>query len=348
MTAIADVRRLPIRLVTSQNDVLDRLLLGSSLKMQHLRELVRRFAPTQLPVLIQGPTGSGKGVVARAIHEVSGRVGPFVTANVAAFGDSLIESELFGHLKGAFTNATGRRAGLFLHANRGTAFLDEIHQLSPAAQPKLLRVTECGLIRPVGSDEEVKSDFRLLCAANVNIEKLVESGRFQEDLLGRLSRLVVRVPPLAERTEDIPELVQHFLHEMPGLGATSVSQGGLSALQEYHWPRNVRELASVLERAAVLGDDPIIGRAGVLAALCCEEPARGCADRQARAVDRRELIDKEEEDRHARIRRAFHESDGTAKGAAAMLGVSRPTLYRWLRELRMPTPQRGRIRDTTM
>jgi DNA-binding NtrC family response regulator len=246
---------------------IEELLLGNSSHMREVRRLVGRFGPTRLPVLVTGPTGAGKGLVAQAIHASSRRNGRYVAANVAALGDGLIESELFGHVRGAFTSSAGARHGLVQHADHGTLFLDEIHRLSPTAQPKLLRVLETQLVRPVGSDNEVRSDFRVVSAANEDLESLVNAGRFQGDLLGRLARLVIHVPPLVEHAEDIPVLAERFVSGLEGCCGARFTPAGFHALMEHDWPRNVRELQVVVERAAILADRPWIDRTDVVEAI---------------------------------------------------------------------------------
>jgi DNA-binding NtrC family response regulator len=321
------------------------LLLGDSVPMRNLRRLVSKFGPTPLPVLIIGPTGSGKGLVAQALHEASRRTGRYVVANMAAFGDGLLESELFGHVRGAFTNSTGSRRGLLLHADLGTIFLDEVHRVSAVAQSKLLRVLETQLVRPVGSDSEFKSTFRVVSAANEDLEMLVECGRFQGDLLGRLSRLVINVPPLVDHIEDVPVLAERFLVAMDGIGATAFTPAAMQLLQQYDWPRNVRELQAVVERASILSDGALVDRSDILGALhCAGRPSTG------NATSSRELpTDKDPlAQRERRVIDALRSGGGKVRAAAIHLGVSRKTLYRWLQDLGIQPPERRRARATDL
>jgi DNA-binding NtrC family response regulator len=318
-------------------DRIEQLLLGSSPSMGEVRRLVMRFGPTPLPILVTGPTGAGKGLVAQAIHESSSRTGRYVVANVAALGDGLVESELFGHVRGAFTSSTGARRGLVQHADQGTLFLDEIHRLSPAAQPKLLRVLETRLVRPVGSDNEVRADFRLISAANEDLEALVEAGRFQSDLLGRLSRLVIHVPSLSEHIEDLPVLAEQFIRGLEGLGAMGFTKAALDVLMNHEWPRNVRELQTVVERAAILANGPLIDRADAIAAISAGIGRAASAYRAVRSID-------PDAQRERRLLDALTCSGHRVKGAAALLGVSVNTVYRWMSEFGIATPERRSTR----
>ena len=330
----------------SREAVARELLLGDSQPMQELRRLVVKFAPTSLPVLIAGPTGSGKGVVARALHVASGRSGRYVVTNMAAFGEGLLESELFGHVRGAFTSSTGTRRGLLQMAHGGTAFLDEVHRLSASAQPKLLRVLETGLLRPVGSDDEVRSDFRVVSAANENLEMLVDAGRFQGDLLARLSRLVIHVPPLVDHLDDVPLLAHRFVQGLVGVRSVCITNSAMDALMEHDWPRNVRELQAVVERAAILAEGSWIDRTEVREAIAAgvRRPDMDRSDPR-----RASLAIPERPDRIARRERklleALEKSQGRVRLAAVQLGVSKKTVYRWLRELNIDPPERRRPRS---
>lgn len=313
-------------------DRVEALLLGTSPQIREVRRLVVRFGPTPLPVVVTGPTGAGKGLVAQALHESSRRPGRFVAANVAALGDGLVESELFGHVRGAFTNSAGSRRGLAQHADRGTLFLDEIHRLSPVAQPKLLRALDTQLIRPVGSDNEIRADFRVISAANEDLEDLVDAGRFQGDLLARLSRLVIHVPPLVDHIDDVPLLAERFVQSLEGCAGSRFTQTGFDALMEYDWPRNIRELRTVVERAAILADRPWIDRSDVMAAIQVGQRTRHrpLSSTSPNAQRERRLLD------------ALEASGGQVRGAATLLGVSLNTAYRWLTEFGIATPERRR------
>jgi DNA-binding NtrC family response regulator len=233
-------------------------LLGKSAAMQRLFSLLERLSGSQSTVLIQGESGTGKELVARALHIHSPRSRhPFVPINCAAMPEGLLESELFGHVKGAFTGAQIARKGLFLEASQGTIFLDEIGDMPVGMQAKLLRVLEQHQIRPVGSDREVEVDVRVLAATNRDLETEVQQGNFREDLYYRLKVMMVRVPPLREHPDDIPFLAETFLQrytDTANVGPRRFSREALSCLETYPWPGNVRELSHVIERAVTLSD----------------------------------------------------------------------------------------------
>jgi two-component system response regulator PilR (NtrC family) len=234
---------------------LDRVI-GVSEVMASLFEMVRAIAPTSSTVLVTGESGTGKELVARAIHGLSGRAGgPFVSVNCGALPDTLLESELFGYMKGAFTDARQNKKGLFEAASGGTLFLDEVGETSPPMQVKLLRALQERRIRRVGGTEEVEVDVRVIAATNAPLETLVEQKRFREDLFYRLQVIPIRTPPLRERREDIPLLAQHFLErfaQQMGKRVAKVSQEAMSLLQGFAWPGNVRQLENVIERAVAL------------------------------------------------------------------------------------------------
>ena len=231
-------------------------MLGSSEAMQRVRERIRQAAPTPATVLIQGPSGTGKELVARAIHALSARANaPFVAVHCAALAPSLLESELFGHVKGAFTGANESRKGRFELANGGTLFLDEISEIDPATQVKLLRVLETRTIEPVGSAEPIPVDIRLVAASNRNLAEWVREGKFREDLYFRLNVIDVNLPPLKQRGDDLPLLCDAFVREFnPLLGRTILGfePDVLEAFARYDWPGNVRELRNTVERMMVL------------------------------------------------------------------------------------------------
>jgi DNA-binding NtrC family response regulator len=233
-------------------------LLGKSAVMQRLFGLLERLTATSSTVLIQGDSGTGKELVARALHYNSSRRRyPFVPINCAAMPEGLLESELFGHTKGAFTGAQISRRGLFLEATRGTIFLDEIGEMPMGMQAKLLRVLEQRQIRPVGSDRETTVDVRVLAATNQDLQNAVSEGRFREDLYYRLKVMVIHVPPLREHPEDIPLLAETFLHRYIAnheLSERRFTRAALHQMEQYQWPGNVRELSHVIERAVTLCD----------------------------------------------------------------------------------------------
>jgi transcriptional regulator of acetoin/glycerol metabolism len=228
-------------------------LVGQSAVMRKLAREVRRFAALSAPVLLQGETGTGKDVVARALHEVSGRKGPFIALNVGGLSESMADTELFGHRKGAFTGAAYSRPGVFEAANGGTLFLDEIADLHPSIQVKLLRVLEDQQVRPVGTHETTRVNTRVICASWAELQERVDEGRFRADLYHRVSTIRLELPPLASRKEDLPLLSEHLLNRHASeLGMKELTSHALARLLAHDWRGNVRELGSVLYRAAAL------------------------------------------------------------------------------------------------
>jgi len=231
-------------------------LVGKSKPMQRIFDLIRKVANTKTTVLITGETGTGKELVAKAIHYNSGRKnGPFISVNCGALAESLLDSELFGHEKGSFTGAVALRKGRFELADKGTLFLDEVSEMSPALQVKLLRVLQEKEFERVGGTKTIKTDVRIITASNKDLKEEIEAGRFREDLYYRLNVVHVHLPPLRERTTDIPLLVAHFLKKYTkemGKGELKVTPETLNILYNYSWPGNVRELENVIERAVVL------------------------------------------------------------------------------------------------
>jgi len=231
-------------------------IIGQSPKMRAIFELIQTVAPQSSRVLITGESGTGKELVARAIHENSSRVQrPFITINCGAFPETLLESELFGYMKGAFTGATENRQGLFRAAHEGTLFMDEIGSMSPTMQVKLYRVLQEGKVRPVGSTEEIDVDVRVIAATNRDLEKAIADEQFREDLYYRLSVIPIHLSPLRERREDIPLLARHFLERFAkamGKPVRGISAEAMRRLERYDWPGNVRELENTMERAVAL------------------------------------------------------------------------------------------------
>lgn len=236
-------------------------MIGNSDAINHIREMIDKVAPTDARVLITGPNGTGKELVAHQLHEKSNRSGkPIVEVNCAAIPSELIESELFGHIKGAFTSAVKDRAGKFEAANGGTIFLDEIGDMSLPAQAKVLRALQENLIQRVGADKDIKVDVRVVAATNKDLKKEIEEGRFREDLYHRLAVILIKVPALNDRRDDIPELVEHFTNKIANENGTSVknfSDKAIKLLQEYDWTGNIRELRNVVERLIILGGNEI-------------------------------------------------------------------------------------------
>lgn len=230
-------------------------LIGRSERIQEVKRLIHRYARLRAPVVVLGESGTGKDVVARALHRLSGRSGAYVPLNVAALPDTLLDGELFGHRRGAFTGAVAHRAGAFEQAHRGTLFLDEVAEMSAAAQAKLLRVVEDGQLRPVGSEKSVPVDVRIVSATLEDLGRRVEQERFRGDLFHRLSTLVIRLPPLRQRSTDIPVLAQHYLDRIAtDIGPKQLSPAALARLVAYSWPGNVRQLFGALYRAAAVAE----------------------------------------------------------------------------------------------
>jgi two-component system, NtrC family, nitrogen regulation response regulator NtrX len=313
-------------------------LVGRSEPMQRVRELIDRIARTDARVLVTGESGTGKELAAAAIHGRSGRAaGPFVRVNCAAIPRDLVESELFGHEKGAFTGATERRRGRFELANRGTLLLDEVGDLGQEAQAKLLRVLEAGEIERVGGSEAIPVDVRILAATNRDLRRDVAEGRFREDLFFRLHVIPLHLPPLRERRDDIPLLTEHLLARSRSRGALPPPRLGaaaMEALARHPWPGNVRELANILERLTILHAGMEVGLAEVrtvLAGTPAAEPTRlrfGYQEGDARSLTQR-LDDYE----RALIDGALNASGGSVAEAARRLQTDRANLYRRMRRL---------------
>ena len=236
-------------------------MIGTSKGLNGVKEMIDKVAPTQARVLITGPNGTGKELVAHQIHQKSERSKQaLIEVNCAAIPSELIESELFGHVKGSFTSAVKDRKGKFETAHNGTLFLDEIGDLSLSAQAKVLRALQENKIQRVGSDKDLTVDVRILAATNKDLQKEIAEGRFREDLYHRLAVIVVKVPALKERLEDIPLLCEHFIEQIAqkdGVTAKSIKPAALKKLQDYPWTGNIRELRNVVERLMILGDNPI-------------------------------------------------------------------------------------------
>ena len=236
-------------------------MIGSSEALQHIREMIAKVAPTDARVLVTGSNGTGKELVARSLHALSTRSAmPYVEVNCAAIPSELIESELFGHEKGSFTSAIKQHKGKFEQADGGTLFLDEIGDMSLAAQAKVLRVLQEKKLSRVGSDKDIQVDVRVIAATNKNLLEEIEKGNFREDLYHRLSVIVIKVPSLDERKEDIPELVDYFAAQIcseSGKSTVKFAPDAVKALQARNWPGNIRELRNVVERLLILGGNPV-------------------------------------------------------------------------------------------
>jgi two-component system response regulator HydG len=306
-------------------------LLGASLPMQRLYDQLARIADSEASVLICGESGTGKELVARSIHKRSRRHDkPFVAVNCAALPESLLESELFGHAKGAFTDARAERKGLILQAEGGTMLLDEVGDMPLPVQPKLLRALEEGRLRPVGGDREIPFDVRILTATHRDLESAVEEGRFREDLYFRINVIQVEVPPLRARGTDVLLLAQHFVELFVGRSGKAVvgiSEAVAEKLLAYRWPGNVRELRNIIERAVALT------RYDKLAVEDLPEKIRDYRSSQVfiGGSDPTELVPIEEVERRY-ILHVLDSANGNKTIAARILGLDRKTLYRKLRQ----------------
>lgn len=306
-------------------------VIGSSAPVLELRAMLERVANIDTTVLLTGETGTGKEVVARALHRHGRRKGgPFVAINCSALPEPLLESELFGHVRGAFTDARSSKGGLFLEAHRGTLFLDEIGEMPPGLQVKVLRALEDRTVRPVGGEGEVAFDARLIAATNRDLEQAVQDGRFREDLFYRLNVLHVALPPLRSRGADVIQLGQHFLThfaQQSGRLVHGISEPAARRLMAYPWPGNVRELRNAIERAVALT------RFDHIAADDLPERIRNYESRHIVVAgdDLEELVPLEEVERRY-ILRVLQAAGGNKSMAAQRLGVSRRTLYRKLGE----------------
>jgi len=329
-TMIDTIKRAEKSLVSTDEDEADSIddlpvteMIGSSKVMVEIYKTISRVAPTDASVLIEGETGTGKELIARMIHRNSQRANQaFVPVDCGSIAPSLLESELFGALKGAYTGADRDRMGVFEAAHGGTVFLDEIGDIDLAFQAKLLRFLQERKIRPLGSPRVKKVDVRVIAATNRDVQKMVDEGKFREDLWYRLNVVRLTVPPLCERTSDTPLLVHYFLkryNERYGLH-TRLVDSGLKALEEYSWPGNVRQLQHMMERLTILAPDARIDEAAVKQAI--------------EQTDSRESVSESLADTEAeQIRRVLAATNGNKSRAAKILGIERKTLYRKLEKM---------------
>jgi DNA-binding NtrC family response regulator len=299
-------------------------------RMQEVLDLARDVAGLRSTVLIQGESGTGKELVARAIHNSGERASrPFVAISCAALAETLLESELFGHEKGAFTGAAERKSGKFELADGGTIFLDEIGDISPKLQVDLLRVLQDRSFYRVGGSEEVRVDVRVIAATHVNLQQAVAEGKFRDDLFYRLNVVEIRIPPLRERREDIPLLASHFVerlaHEL-GKDIGDISEDALKLLMDYHWPGNVRELENAIERAMVTCRNRVLGESD-FAFLAQNGRERGWSVPQGMTLQEMEKM---------LIAVTLERSGGNIKESAAILGIDRSTLYEKIKRYEIP------------
>ncbi|MFP4532557.1 MAG: sigma-54-dependent transcriptional regulator [Desulfobacterales bacterium] len=315
-------------------------MIGRSRAMRVMFDQLQEIAAAQGPALIRGESGVGKELVANALHDLSPRSkSPFLAVNCAGIPADLLESEFFGHEAGAFTGAVKKRPGLFQQTHQGSLLLDEIGEMPYSLQSKLLRVLQDGSFRPVGSNKEQQVDVRIICATNQDLESLMESGKFRQDLFYRLETFSIRVPPLRERKDDIPLLAAHFLNryclqmgkEIQGLTSDAVEQ-----LSSYSFPGNVRELQNVIERAVTfchgsqLGVEHLPTRIRQCVNAACEMPGAASGGMAADLIKDHEMLPTLQELEKQYIAHVLAKVDGNKRRAAAILGVSRRTLYRQL------------------
>ena len=306
---------------------------GRSLEMRRIFTMLKKISPSDITVTIEGETGTGKELVARGIHFSSQRArGPFVVIDCGSISKNLMESELFGHEKGAFTGATQTHRGAFEVAHGGTIFIDEIGELGLEMQPKLLRVLEQREVRRVGGNEVFKVDVRVIAATNKDLISEVQKGRFREDLFYRISVVRIHLPSLRERGEDIPLLAQQFARELSGPygggGDMAVSAEALEILRHYHWPGNVRELKNIITRAMAMGDGKVLRLRDFITPLSSEQRT------QAPSLD--SLVGKTlEEIEKAAIAKTLEVHGGNKSAAARVLGIAYSTLYEKIKKYRL-------------
>ena len=323
-------------------------IIGTSPKMDEVYHLIRKIADTDSTILIQGESGTGKELVARALHFNSSRQHhPFVAINCSALPENLLESELFGHKKGSFTGAVADKAGLFEEAERGTIFLDEVNSMALPLQTKLLRVLQERQLRRVGDTKTVPINVRVLGATNESLLEKVKEGKFREDLYYRLAVIPVELPPLRDRPEDIPLLVQHFLKKTPIDGDThlKIEPKAIAVLQAYNWPGNVRELENAIERASALRDDNVIRVKDLPPQVINHTPGGGgrSGSGAGSLPVGKHLDDFIRDQEHRFIEETIKHTAGNREKAAKMLGVSMATLYRKM-EAKTPKPSKASAR----
>lgn len=307
-------------------------LVGDSAPMRRLRELTVAVAPTMLPVLVLGPTGCGKELVAQALHSLSERTGALVCFNAAALSESMFEDTLFGHVRGAFTGAVADHVGYLAEANHGSLFIDEVASMGMPTQAKLLRAVETGEFRAVGARQNGRSHFRVIAAANEDMASMVRERRFRSDLLFRLAGVVIEVPSLAERSEDIPALTRHFLMA-DGNDHLTLDSCAQSLLCERHWAGNVRELRHVVALAAAFSTSRV-SEAAIRRALGLRFQADLALVTEV--PERRELTD------------ALERHRWDAERVAGELGIHRTTLYRRMKRYRLSAPDVDAVSRSTV
>ena len=336
-----------VRLVTENEFLRERVstednldgIIGTSANIQDVLRMIARLKDTRTPVLISGESGTGKELVARAIH-FRGTMSqtPFIAVDCGSLVPTLMESELFGYEKGAFTGATKTKAGLFQAAHGGTIFLDEIGELPLEMQAKLLRVLQEKEVRPVGSNEKINVEVRVIAATNRDLEAAYRAGTFRKDLYFRLNVVTVHIPPLRERRSDIPMLVHHFLDRYAQGSQIQVTAAAMKSLLHYDWPGNVRELENCVARAVTLGDHKTIDVADLPPAIRGEQSeANSFSSADAASLSTTALAEME----RMTILRVFEQANGDKALAGKMLGISRATLYRKLKRYKIPMKSDG-------
>ena len=319
-------------------------LIGDSDDMEVVRQLIDKVAPSLATVLVTGESGTGKEVIARRIHELSGRKGPFVAVNCGAIPEHLLESELFGHEKGAFTGADRARAGRFEQANGGTFFLDEIGDMPSVMQVKLLRVLEERVVERVGGTKSIPVDVRLVAATHRDLPARIDEGAFREDLYYRLSVFPIDVSPLRERPEDVRALVNEFIERMrrEGSGSLLLTEAAMNALEAYDWPGNVRELVNLIERLVVTRPNGIVDIPDLPASITGESAREDSSPEAANSaeqtlanlpedgIDLKQYLARIEK---RLIDQALEESNGVVQHAAKKLGIGRTTLVEKMRRM---------------
>jgi len=322
------------------------LVIGANKKMREIFDLMKQIAPTDSTVLIEGPSGTGKELLARIIHCRSRRAAhPFICVNCGAFPDTLLESELFGYRRGAFTGAVEEKKGLMVVANNGTLFLDEIAEMTPATQVKLLRVLEERKVRPLGGTAEIPFDARIIAATNRDMKREVESGAFRKDLFYRLNVIPIRMPPLRERKEDIPLLAGHFLAKYSkrmGKDVRLLSAKAQEQLLEYDWPGNVRELENVIQRHVALAEGEtieridLVGDAGRGETICARPPNEDEVLIRDGRLDLEEILNEYEK---KYIQAALRRTNGNMARAAKLLGLTYRSIRYKVKKLGVKTEE---------
>ena len=312
------------------------MFIGESAAIRQLIETIRQVAPSRATILLEGESGTGKELVAHAIHQLSPRAkGRFVAVHCASLSPTLLESELFGHEKGAFTGATERRQGRFELADGGTLFLDEIGEIDASLQVKILRVIETREFERVGGDKSIQTDVRMIAATNRDLKKMTMEGKFREDLFYRLNVISIRTPPLRERMEDLPLLANHFLKEFNrenGKAIRGINPEVMQVFHQYSWPGNIRELRNVINRMVVLTRDHRLAPDHLPEEMIhARGPSGKTAENAANSLNLAEV------ERHL-IQRALEQTKGNISLAAPLLGISRRTLHRKIKEMEVEKP----------